>query len=445
MNVTPSGLFAAAADSGFDPGQFTRSDRSDRNVVAAQPDSIGSSLDRPKTDALAQIAFVPPELWQNLNLATSYGTTAAAGPKSGRRYVARRQGTRDGQKWHRKRGERRRRRRWDVPQRPEERSNACGGHRNAVGRSSGGQVLMSVSMPRSVSSARPCMHQQGPSTAKIFRRRWVTSKTTSAKSVARRPKPISTKRLTTFAGFVKTGGKEAAEAIGVVAGAAGAPSKLLGLAEKAKALGGVEGIIAAGSKGAKNVGEALTRRRWRCSRRNCRCWQVARRSRRQRRFEPTSRHFALPGGGAVRESELGHAGIYESRAQNVNAGTCRNLHSHETAGGHTIDRHVGKSDAELQKRLVMSPNLPAASTFSSESTAEIAQNTFMSKNAAIIENWLAKSKSDKLVLTDDVNKPIGRVVTRGESEAQTTTKATFVLKRDSSEQKWHFLTIYPVK
>ena len=58
-----------------------------------------------------------------------------------------------------------------------------------------------------------------------------------------------TKASKDFEDFLKLGGKEAADAFSVVAGAAGGPSRLMGLAEKAEALGGIDGAIAAGSKG----------------------------------------------------------------------------------------------------------------------------------------------------------------------------------------------------
>jgi len=56
------------------------------------------------------------------------------------------------------------------------------------------------------------------------------------------------KASSAFAAFLEIGATEAADALGVAAGALSAPTKFFGLAEKAKALGGIDGVIAAGSK-----------------------------------------------------------------------------------------------------------------------------------------------------------------------------------------------------
>ncbi len=65
-----------------------------------------------------------------------------------------------------------------------------------------------------------------------------------------------------FAQFLKLGGTEAAEALGALAGAAAGGSKLAGLAQKVKDVGGLDGVVAAASCGAKSAaqgaGSALT-------------------------------------------------------------------------------------------------------------------------------------------------------------------------------------------
>jgi Bacterial CdiA-CT RNAse A domain len=46
------------------------------------------------------------------------------------------------------------------------------------------------------------------------------------------------------------------------------------------------------------------------------------------------------------------------------------LMAHETLGGHTLARHVGRSENYLRHRLATEPDLTAASTFYDRQTAE---------------------------------------------------------------------------
>src|SRR4051794_5666599 len=49
----------------------------------------------------------------------------------------------------------------------------------------------------------------------------------------------------------------------------------------------------------------------------------------------------------------------------------RDLSIDESRGGHTLARHVGRTDAELRQRLIDEPNISAASTYTSRATAEL--------------------------------------------------------------------------
>src|SRR5689334_10011971 len=46
------------------------------------------------------------------------------------------------------------------------------------------------------------------------------------------------------------------------------------------------------------------------------------------------------------------------------------LSADEADGGHTLQRHVGKSDAELIERLKREPQISSASTYTDRATAE---------------------------------------------------------------------------
>ena len=133
-------------------------------------------------------------------------------------------------------------------------------------------------------------------------------------------------------------------------------------------------------------------------------------------------------------------------AQNVTAGTRRNVRMHDAAGGHTVDQHVGKPDSWLRARLAVSPKLDAALTFTNEAAANRAQGAFVNKNSAQIKEWLADPDGGPTLSMDyDTGKPVGRVLKRGAATSNMTTKANLVLSRDKSPLGWHFLTAYPVK
>ncbi len=246
-----------------------------------------------------------------------------------------------------------------------------------------------------------------------------------------------------FAAFLEIGGKEAADALGVAAGALSAPTKFFGLAEKAKALGGIDGVIAAGSKGAHAVGNTL----------NAAATEV------RHGFdaiggwlESAGRNaglsgepaFALPGGRSLPSSHIDRA-FLESRRHDASEATRRNVHDHEVSGGHTIARH-DKNIHQLTNRLAAEPKRDAASGFTSASAANRAQGAFVKSHRAEINRWLADPKrSSIMTATYDTGKPVGMVLERGKSAPSETTKAFFLLVRDDSPQGWHFKTSYPVK
>src|SRR5579864_5377284 len=69
-------------------------------------------------------------------------------------------------------------------------------------------------------------------------------------------------------------------------------------------------------------------------------------------------------------------------------GAPRDLSQDEAAGGHTLRKHVGRSDEELRQRLRHERNIAAASTWSDRETAERAVGTAVEQNREKIERWL---------------------------------------------------------
>jgi hypothetical protein len=123
----------------------------------------------------------------------------------------------------------------------------------------------------------------------------------------------------------------------------------------------------------------------------------------------------------------------------------RDVNDHEGDGlGHTVERHVGKSDNWLRRRLQNNPGMDAASTFTSEAAANRAQAAFVKKHKAEIAEWL-KGSSRQMTKEFDTGIFVGRVLEKGKSSA-VTTKEVFILIRRNPDvpQGWYFHTSYPV-
>src|SRR5690242_16420966 len=66
----------------------------------------------------------------------------------------------------------------------------------------------------------------------------------------------------------------------------------------------------------------------------------------------------------------------------------RDLAKDEAAGGHTLARHVGRSDDELRERLSRE-HISAASTYTDRATAEAAVGAAIAANQSKVYEWVA--------------------------------------------------------
>jgi len=124
------------------------------------------------------------------------------------------------------------------------------------------------------------------------------------------------------------------------------------------------------------------------------------------------------------------------------AGGIETLGDHEAAGGHTIARHVGRSDADLRRRLRREPNLAAASTFRDRESAERAVTAALAIGRERIDAWAAAGKRSTLVLRWRGDGAIvGRVLERGAASPVPAEGARVVLRRQGDG--WFVLTAYP--
>jgi Bacterial CdiA-CT RNAse A domain len=145
------------------------------------------------------------------------------------------------------------------------------------------------------------------------------------------------------------------------------------------------------------------------------------------------------------DEPLTPAGAMQSKGTQSAAGPRRTVEAQDAAGGHTIERHVGKSEAWLRKRLEMETDKKFTSSFRNEAIANRVQGRMVNRCQDQIQAWLKSGKTRPLQLEIDMHEPVGIIVERGKSGSVVTTKATAYIARDNSAQGWHFVTSYPSK
>jgi hypothetical protein len=116
----------------------------------------------------------------------------------------------------------------------------------------------------------------------------------------------------------------------------------------------------------------------------------------------------------------------------------------EARGGHTLARHVGKTDADLRERL-RREQISAASTYTDRATAERVVARALTRQRAKVDQWLARQGSRPNLALDyrgDPREPIGRSITRRNPQPVPCTNAVVVL-RSSGGRGFIVLTSYP--
>lgn len=118
----------------------------------------------------------------------------------------------------------------------------------------------------------------------------------------------------------------------------------------------------------------------------------------------------------------------------------------EQKGGHTLSRHVGRTDNQLRDRLRREPRLAVASTYTDRTTAEEVIAVALAAGSARLRKWSRRSgRRPNLVLDyhGDPEHPIGRSLRRGERDIAPCTDAVVVLKWDPTAGQFYVLTSYP--
>jgi len=130
----------------------------------------------------------------------------------------------------------------------------------------------------------------------------------------------------------------------------------------------------------------------------------------------------------------------------TNAQQRRDLSLDESMGGHTLARHVGKSDAELADRLRRERQISAASTYTDRATAERSVGAALADGGGKLSAWMRRSgRRPNLVLhyVESTRRPIGRSLMRGRNRLVSCTRAIVVLRWDDRKDRYYVLTSYP--
>ncbi|MFQ6293153.1 RNase A-like domain-containing protein, partial [Yersinia enterocolitica] len=132
-----------------------------------------------------------------------------------------------------------------------------------------------------------------------------------------------------------------------------------------------------------------------------------------------------------------------TKGTTVKAETGNTLIYNDNFGGHAVQKHVGKTDAELIARLNSDPRVLASSTFSDMKSAERAIGNGLAENKDQLTNWLAGNQ-DHLVLQHEELFNVGRVIPKGSTESHYSNKIVIVIDRDPlMPSGYRIQTAYP--
>jgi hypothetical protein len=121
------------------------------------------------------------------------------------------------------------------------------------------------------------------------------------------------------------------------------------------------------------------------------------------------------------------------------------LRAEEAAGGHTIARHIGRTEAELRLRLTRQPAIPAASSFHTLAEAERAVAAALRTNKEAIKVWAKNAvPRDKIAFTYAADRVVGHGVLRSTGQLTNMAKVTVVLRKVTAQNRVYFvLTAFP--
>ncbi len=151
----------------------------------------------------------------------------------------------------------------------------------------------------------------------------------------------------------------------------------------------------------------------------------------------------IPAGAMPREEARASANERGDGKSGERAPGRYDLSRDEERGGHTLAKHVGRSDDELRQRLERERNISAASTWTDREAAEETVGAAMREEHNRIDTWERRGyPRPNLALHFDAGRVIGRSIRHGGDTSSPCTGAIVVLKADGPES-FYVLTAYP--
>jgi hypothetical protein len=115
----------------------------------------------------------------------------------------------------------------------------------------------------------------------------------------------------------------------------------------------------------------------------------------------------------------------------------------EGRGGHTLKKHVGRTDGQLRDRLAEERNISAASTWNDREAAETTVSEALRHERGRMEAWIRRGyPRANLALHYDAGRVIGRSLRRGDTQTVDCTSSVIVLRADGPAT-FFVLTTYP--
>lgn len=137
--------------------------------------------------------------------------------------------------------------------------------------------------------------------------------------------------------------------------------------------------------------------------------------------------------------------VVSAQAVRQDTTTLYDLQADEHLGGHTLERHVGKTDEELIDRLRREPRISAASTYSDAETAMRVVAAVIRQSRDRIDAWARRTgvRPNLALNYQSDGTPIGRSIARGARVSTIATRALVVLRWHERQRRWYVLTSYP--
>ena len=153
---------------------------------------------------------------------------------------------------------------------------------------------------------------------------------------------------------------------------------------------------------------------------------------------------AISGCGSGPAPESGHLEDKPRAATGFRASSAGyDLGRDEQHGGHTLARHVARTDEELRERLARERNISAASTWTDRETAETVVGQALTTERGRLESWMRRGfPRANLALHYNAGRVIGRSLRRRDSQTVDCSNAVIVLRADGPDS-FYVLTTYP--